>query len=179
MRAKVVALLRHYPVQQAAGFQLLWLAAVIGRNSWLWLPVLLICCHLYTHRQQWRAELSILPVALLGLVVDGGLTLVGIYQFNHLPVWLLALWAGFVLTLNVSMVWLRNLPNTLLAVIGAVSGTGSYLAGERLGAVVIATPTVNSVVIIAGCWALLLPLLVRAEQRWRHVPPIETWESEF
>ena len=179
MKATLAALLRHYPVQQAVGFQLLWLAAVIGRNSWLWLPVVLICCHLYRHRQQWQAELSILPIALLGLAVDGGLTLLGIYEFNHLPVWLFALWVGFVFTLNASMVWLRNLPNTLLAVIGAISGTGSYLAGERLGAVVIATPTVNSIIIMASCWALLLPLLVRAEQRCRHTPPIDTWQSEL
>ena len=179
MKARLAALLRLYPVQQAVGFQLLWLAAVIGRNSWLWLPLLLIFCHLYLHRQQWRMELTVVPVALLGIAVDGGLTLTGIYQFDHLPIWLLALWAGFVLTLNASMAWLRKLPNTLLAGIGAISGTGSYLAGERLGAVVIAAPTLHSVIIIASCWALLLPLLVRAEQRCRRAPQIETWESEL
>ncbi len=161
--SKLAELLRRYPVQQVAGFQLLWLSCVLGGNRWLWLPLLLIAGHLYLHRSQWRQELAIAPLAVVGLAVDVGLTAAGIYQFDHTPFWLLALWLGFVYTLDASMVWLRKLPLAALAGFGVVGGTSSYLAGERLGAVVIATPLLHSVAIIALCWAVLLPLLVRLD----------------
>jgi len=161
--SKFAELLSRYPVQQVAGFQLLWLSCVLGGNRWIWLPLLLITLHLYLHRHQWRQELAIAPLALAGLAVDSGLTVAGIYQFDHTPVWLVALWLGFVYTLDASMVWLRKLPPWALAVFGAVGGTSSYFAGERLGAVVIATPLLQSLLVIALCWALLLPLLVRLD----------------
>jgi hypothetical protein len=111
----------------------------------------------------------------LGLLVDSlllatgwlsypaGLWLSGPWQFNLAPYWIVALWALFATTLNVSMGWLRGRP--LLAVLmGAVGGPLSYLAGEELGGIELTEP-VAALSALAVAWAVAMPLLMKAAER--------------
>lgn len=151
---------------QLIAFQLLWFSAVIGRNEWIIIPLLLIAGHfIFTPSRgtDWR----VIPIALIGITVDAILTWSGVFVFDTLPFWLALLWVGFVLTLGHSMRWLRNLPRLLLVPIGAVVGTASYLAGWKLQAVELPMGLTMSIATLSILWAILLPLLVQLDYKIR------------
>jgi hypothetical protein len=78
------------------------------------------------------------------------------------PIWIIALWAGFATTLNRSLRWMRN--KTLLAILfGAIGGPLAYIAAEKLGAV---TLTNTSLVVLSFGWAILTPLLLKLSERF-------------
>lgn len=79
------------------------------------------------------------------------------------PLWMLALWAIFATTLNVSLRALRGRP-ALAALLGAVGAPLAYAAGARLGALELVATGAALAAIAAG-WALLTPLLVGAARR--------------
>jgi hypothetical protein len=80
------------------------------------------------------------------------------------PYWILAMWALFSTTLNLSMGWLKN-SLVLASVMGAIFGPLSYVAGQRLGAIVL-VDFVSSMVMLAIIWALVMPILVFAASRF-------------
>lgn len=112
-----------------------WVAAVAGGGLLAW--------HL------WRCGLPgewrfIAGFALLGLVVDGGLHLLGGFDFNDqtlvlglLPLWLWMLWPLFATLVFHSLAWLWRYP-LLAALCGAVSGPLSYYGGALLAGVSLA-----------------------------------------
>ena len=147
-------------------FQAIWLIAILGGNQWLALCLILLAIHFFvtpSRSQDWR----VLPIALIGIVLDAGFTLVGLFEFDQFPVWLGLLWVGFILTLGHSLAWLRKLPRLALVPIGAVAGTASYLAGWRLDAVELPFGMGASAAALAVAWALLLPVLVILDDRIR------------
>jgi hypothetical protein len=80
------------------------------------------------------------------------------------PLWMVALWAAFATTLNVSLRALR--PHYLLsAILAAVGAPLAYYAGAKLGALqwVDEAP---ALLLIALGWALLTPLLMKSAQRF-------------
>ncbi|MBL1378228.1 DUF2878 domain-containing protein [Zobellella iuensis] len=151
---------------QLLAFEGFWLLAVAGQNRWLAPVVLLLLVH-FVFTPSRRADSRVLSLALLGLAVDGGLAWAGVFAFDHPPWWLALLWAGFVLTLGHSLVWLRGFAPWLLALTGALAGASSYLAGWRLGAVQLPLGFWVSALVLALVWAALLPLLVRLDRRLR------------
>jgi cell division protein FtsW (lipid II flippase) len=79
------------------------------------------------------------------------------------PYWMVAMWALFATTLNVSLRWLR--PHVgLAALIGAVGGPAAYYAGARLGAIEFTVAGAAMAAIALG-WAVLTPLLLRVAAR--------------
>lgn len=79
------------------------------------------------------------------------------------PWWILALWALFATTLNVSLGWLRS--RLLLAgVLGGVAGPFAYWAGERLGALSLREPVAALGALTLG-WAAILPALLALARR--------------
>lgn len=119
-----------------------------------------------------RRELPLIALAVLAgglfeslLVASGWVRaspslLVG----SVLPLWMVALWAAFATTLNVSLRSLRH-RYLLSAVIAAVGAPLAYEAGATLGALqwVEATP---ALILVAVGWAVLMPLLMRTAQRF-------------
>ena len=79
------------------------------------------------------------------------------------PYWMVALWALFATTLNVSLRWLRPHP-WLAALLGAIGGPAAYYAGARLGAIELAATGVALGAIAVG-WGILTPLLLGAARR--------------
>jgi hypothetical protein len=79
------------------------------------------------------------------------------------PYWMVALWAVFATTLNVSMRWLRERP-ALAALLGAIGGPAAYWSGARFGAMELAAAGAALAAIAAG-WAILTPLLLGAARR--------------
>ncbi|MBM7454343.1 hypothetical protein HNR62_000167 [Oceanisphaera litoralis] len=151
---------------QLLAFEGFWLLAVAGQNSWSLLTVLLLGLH-FVFTPSRRADIRVLWLALLGMLVDLLLTLMGVFVFEQWPLWLGLLWVGFVLTLGHSLHWMRQFSCWLLMITGALAGASSYLAGWKLGAVSLPLGFWTSAVILALLWSALLPLLVRLDQRLR------------
>lgn len=105
-----------------------------------------------------------------GLVFDSLLVSAGLVRYpsgmlftGMAPYWILAMWALFSTTLNVSMAWLKS-SLVLASVMGAVFGPLSYLAGQRLGAIEL-LDTGASMIALAVIWAFVMPLLIYAANR--------------
>lgn len=105
-------------------------------------------------------------IVLLGVGVDSANLLCGVFALNGAPrfpylcpLWLAVLWAAFGTTLRSSLSWLAG-RYWLSAVLGAVAGTVSYVAGAKLGAVTLNPNQLFSTVVLAGTWAVIMPLLI-------------------
>jgi hypothetical protein len=87
----------------------------------------------------------------------------GTFAVGLAPYWILGMWMLFATTLNASFRWLHPRLR-LAAVMGAVFGPLSYMAGSAAGAVEFTNPTAVYVTLSAS-WALLFPgLLMLARQ---------------
>jgi len=159
-----------------AAFQVGWFACVLGAANgqpWVGLPVvgLAIALHLLLAKRPGQ-EARLIGVAILtGLVADSLLASSGWLRYASpapaeglAPYWILAMWALFATTLNVSMGWLKG--RTGLAVLlGAVFGPLSYMAGRRLGALEFIDFQAGTLA-LALAWAIAMPLLMLAAARF-------------
>jgi hypothetical protein len=159
----------------AIAFQAGWFATVLGAaNGMPWLgPVAVLLVgglHLRSSRRP-AIELRLLMIAMaLGLMFDSLLLATGWITYPNgfwapglAPYWIVALWALFATTLNVSLRWLRG-RDALAIVFGAVGGPLSYLAGARLGAMSF-LDAVPALIALAVGWGALMPFLTRLAAR--------------
>lgn len=159
-----------------AAFQLGWFACVLGAanaSAWVGLLVagLAITLHLALAERPGQESRLIGAAVLMGLVADsllvnsGWLRYASPGPFSGLaPVWIVAMWALFATTLNVSMGWLKGRPG-LAVLLGAVFGPLSYLAGQRLGALEFVDFN-SAMLALVVAWALAMPLLMLAAARF-------------
>lgn len=151
-------------------FQAAWFACVLGAaHGMAWLGVittiLIVAWHL-KQAQQAEPEVILLIITLMiGAVFDQLMlsTQLVSYQAHGwsdalTPAWILALWAGFVTALNVSLRWMQG--KWLVAVLfGAFGGPLAYMGAERLGAVTLnANP--QSFLALSFGWAVITPTLL-------------------
>jgi len=157
-------------VLNLVAFQAGWLSCVLGAaNGYPLLgPVVvlgIVAVHLAAAVRPSR-ELTLIALAgLLGAAFDTALVQSGWLNYANgmlwagtAPYWIVAMWLSFATTLNVSLRWLRGRP-WLAAGFGAVGAPLSYLAGESLGALEVASRGAALASLSAG-WALSMPLLV-------------------
>jgi hypothetical protein len=160
----------------SAAFQVGWFACVLGAASGeplmgLTMAVCVVLLHLASVPAPARELRLILLAIAMGVVFDSLLVTSGWLSYRNgmlvpgtAPYWILAMWAMFATTLNVSLAWLKSRP-VLAAVMGGIFGPLSYLAGERLGGLVFIDRTASLVALGVG-WAISMPLLVRAAERF-------------
>ncbi|PJG58284.1 DUF2878 domain-containing protein [Aeromonas cavernicola] len=142
------------------GFNLYWLLAVKWQQPGP-LLVLLLAHFLFSPSRQrdWR----LLAIAVAGGLLDLSLWQLGLFHFTAgFPLWLMLLWIGFALTLAHGMRWLLPMSRWQQALVGAVGGTMSYLAGAAMGAVQLPWGTANSALLLAVIWSGWLPVLLWA-----------------
>lgn len=156
-------------------FQLGWFSCVLSAAKGLpWLGLIVVCLVVALHirtSEKPRNEWQLLVLAVVsGLVFDSLLVSGGLVRYpsgmlfsGMAPYWILAMWALFSTTLNVSMAWLKN-SVALASVMGAVFGPLSYLAGQRLGAIEL-LDTRASLIALAVIWAFVMPMLIYAANR--------------
>ncbi|MGB8693514.1 MAG: DUF2878 domain-containing protein [Steroidobacteraceae bacterium] len=156
-------------------FQFGWFACVMGAaRGWpltgTAIGAVIVAWHIVRAARP-REELKLIGVALLiGVLWDSALIAFGLTDFTSgtllvglAPPWILALWALFSTTLNLSLRWLRQ-RWLLAALLGAVAGPLSYWAGARLGAVQLVAPWPALIALSIG-WALMTPVLVIVASR--------------
>lgn len=157
-------------------FQIGWFACVLGAAYGLpWIGVLaasvIVTWHLARATRP-RQELALVALAaLLGALFETVLVRTGWIRFetgmivdDTAPYWMVALWAIFATTLNVSLRTLR--PHLILAaLLGAIGGPAAYYAGARLGALELTAAGLALSAIGVG-WAFLAPMLLGAARRF-------------
>jgi len=156
-------------------YQVGWFACVLGAARGLpWVGVAVSAAVVAWHlarAPRARPELALVALGMLtGAIFDTLLARSGWLHFETgmvvdrtAPYWMLALWAGFATTLNVSLRWLRSSP-ALAVLLGALGGPAAYYAGAKLGAVEFDNLAAALVAIGVG-WAIVTPLLVGAARR--------------
>lgn len=157
-------------------FQLGWFACVLGAANglpWAGAAVVagVIALHVAWARRPAAEFRLVLAAMAIGLLLDSLLLATGWVRYpsgawlpGFAPYWIVAMWGLFATTLNVSMRWLRGRP-LLAALLGVVGGPLSYLAGERLGGIVLVESGPALAALALG-WALATPWLMRLATRF-------------
>jgi hypothetical protein len=153
------------------GYQTVWFALVAGaaRGHIVWplvASLAFISWHIVVSTRRaldWRLMGAALGA---GLVIDGGLALSGWVRYasaspalppGGAPVWILALWISFALTLTRSLGWLMRRPAAAIA-LGAVGGPLAYLGAARGWQAADLAPLGRSVSGLALGWAAAMAL---------------------
>lgn len=160
------------------GFQMVWNAAVGGAaQGWWWAGPLALAVffalHMVFHRN-WQDDARLMAIAAaMGLVVDSAWVQAGWMVFDTAvpwpslaPVWIVAMWMGFALTLNHSLAFLKGRP-WLGAWLGLLGGPLAYWAAERGWAAVQIQPTFHPYLALGLAWAMLTPALAALAARMK------------
>lgn len=173
-----------FTIGNVVGYQAVWLASVAGAGQGLaWAgPVasLVFIAMTLAFGGKASADLRMLGAALgVGFVLDSAFAASGWLVYSQpwpwawaAPVWIWSLWAGFSMTLNHSMVFLRGRP-WLAALLGLFGGPMAYLAAVALEAVRFGAPTPWVVAALALGWALALPLLLGVHRHFSGTSTLE------
>lgn len=162
-------------------FQLVWMATVGGAaQGWWWagpLAVLLFAAWQVPLSSAPRADLKLMAIAAAaGFAIDSLLVVSGLLTFKTpvpwdfaAPVWIVALWIAFALTLNHSMDALKRRP--LLAVLlGLIGGPLAYWVAARVwNAVDLNVGALLPLVVIGLVWAVATPVLLALAERFRRI----------
>ena len=157
-------------IQNAIFFQITWFACVFGSaNNLIW-PGLLCCVafaiwQLMPKRRHAKDIRVVILAILLGLAIDSSWVQLGLLNYSHqwphsalAPLWIIALWVAFALTINHSLSWLTKHP-LLPALMGLIGAPLSYLAGQKLGAIHFNDDPMFVLCSLAIIWALAISIL--------------------
>jgi hypothetical protein len=147
---------------QPVSFQLMWFALILGGNTWLPVPIAILVMHFMLTPSR-LSDAKVIPLAFVGFVIDLCMMKMGFFSFEQWPVWLLVLWVAFMLNLGHSMRFLRNFKLPYLIAFSAAGGVYAYWASWKMGAVNLPHGALNTLVVVATIWAILLPLCVKAD----------------
>lgn len=143
---------KYQNVVQAVLFQANWFACVLGGALW---GAAGICLLAWFSARVGRLSVDLCAAgvaALVGLCLDTLWIHLGVLDFAGAPVaplWIVFLWMGVGMSLNHSLSFFKAHP-LLGGLLGAMSAPLCYLAGERLGAVVVADAALLG--LVAAVW---------------------------
>jgi hypothetical protein len=169
----------------AIAYQAVWFAAVIGAGRGLWWPgmaaaALFVAVQWGVSRER-DVDLKLMLAAFAcGLAIEGVLSTTGLARHaaatpalpGGAPLWLLAIWISFALTLRRSMRFLMDRPLAAVA-FGAIGGPLAYLGAARgWQAIDFAAPLWQPLAALGIGWSLALPALMRLATRLRPRSPL-------
>lgn len=150
------------------GSQIGWFSCILGaaHGNWWFGPVVvsayLIVHFLLLERRQFKGEVLFLSISsLLGVVVDSlkkttGLIVYSADSSDYLaPVWIVAMWTLFASTFGASMAWIQGRV-IAAALLGAIFGPTSYIAGMRFGAVKFGFSLMLTIAVLSLVWASVM-----------------------
>jgi hypothetical protein len=167
------------------GYQLVWFAVVgtaAGSRPWLGFAAAAVFVAVQISISDRRAlDLRLLLVAfVLGLVIDGTLSELGWIRYDApapalpsggAPLWILALWVSFSLTLTRSLSWLSGQP-VWTAVFGAIGGPLAYWGAARgFHTVRFVPPSYRVIAGLAAGWSIAMSVLFHMVRRWPSSSP--------
>ena len=151
-------------------FQFAWFASVLGAANGA--PAagpaavaLVLAFHLWFAARPTSELALIVACGAIGALFDSLLVTSGwvaytsgMFAAGVAPYWIIAMWMSFATTLNVSMGWMHGKP-LLAAAMGAVAGPLTYLAGAKLGGIVL-VDQVAALAALASGWGAMMPMLL-------------------
>jgi hypothetical protein len=155
-------------------FQVGWFSCVYGGAQQMpWLGPIVVAVALGIHfraaHRPSQEMVLILSCALIGCLFDSALVSFGWVQYasgvfseSAAPYWIITMWMLFATTLNVSMRWLRN-REWLAALFGLLGGPTTYIAGQKLGGIILVDQVAALVALGIG-WAVMMPVLLRLSE---------------
>jgi len=151
-----------FTIANAILFQVGWFVCVLCGSLWGGIFTLAAIIFHFVIVPQRRDDMVAVVIAIaLGVLHDSLLLHSGHIQFaesDYLPpLWLICLWALLGITLNHSLAWIYCRP-LWSALLGAIAGPLSYLAGVKLSSAEWSTPLHEVLPIIAILWLVVLPL---------------------
>lgn len=172
-----------------AAFEIAWLSSVVGGAQQMpWLGPLAVCIalaiHLSAARKPFEEVVLVLSCAFIGAFFDSALVAAGwvtypsgLFSDYLAPYWIITMWMLFATTLNVSMRWLRGKP-WMAAIFGLFGGPTTYLAGQKLGGIVLVNPTAAYLALAIG-WAIIMPVLMWLSENLDGMPgKRRNWTAE-
>ncbi len=157
-------------------FKVVWVASLAGvvfGYAWLGLAMLVLFAawHAGTSPTA-RADFVLASVAVfMGLLLDTLYIKAGLIVYRGellwngaAPLWILALWANFALTMNGCLGWLRE-RRMLAAALAFVCGPLSYYGGIALGTAKVTGDQVVLFGTIGLAWAVAVPVLLTLAAR--------------
>lgn len=156
------------------GYQLVWFAAVMGAGRGVAWPGIVAALTFTAWRlavgYERTLDLRLIAVALAcGMLIDGVAASMRLIHYaaaapalppGGAPLWILALWTAFALTLTRSLAWLAG-RTWLAALLGAFGAPAAYLSAARgWHAVIFAPPEWRGLVWLAAGWAAATAALV-------------------
>lgn len=162
-----------HAVRAFALFQIVWIVAAVGAArglSWPGISAAAAAVGLHAASAKGRnGLLSIAAAGALGLLGESALAVFGLlcysapWPFEMLaPAWIVALWLAYGTTIAATRQAIGSWSLPTQAMLGALLGPLSYLAGEKCGALVLADPRWLSLLATALLWATAFPLLLYA-----------------
>lgn len=150
-------------VLNALTFKFGWVACLAGGSVVALLVALAFFAIHFRFVAPRREIILVLIVVAIGLVVDSIWLRIGLLvdPGGSLlpPLWLICVWAIFAATLSHCLSWFQNrLP--LAALLGAVVGPLSYLAGGKLSDYSISEPLISQAIKLGVGWAIVFPLVL-------------------
>lgn len=143
-------------------FDFVWLAAVLGRERWLWMTALLIALMFAaTPKLLWRQRWSLLFLVVLGCLIELATVKFGVIRFtgtDWIPLWLILLWVGFSGMALVVFDYL-NRRFVIAGLLGAIFGPITYFAGERLGAAELQINFLPALVVYSLFWCVMMVII--------------------
>lgn len=149
-------------------FQVIWFACIIGAayNQMALAIIFFIVFVLWQTQAKIKQKsdihllLLLLPIGFFG---DSFLAFFDYIDYNHsyptpvlAPYWIVMLWTVFALSLNHSLSWLFYHPRWAL-LFSVIGGPLSYLAAEKLGAIIINNKTVT-LPLLCVYWLLVMQI---------------------
>jgi Protein of unknown function (DUF2878) len=164
------------PLLKLAMFQIVWLSCAIGAGRGLSWPgilsaAILVALHLASASPLSRVAMPVLAAGALGCLAETLLATSGLVKYAapwpseaFAPVWIIALWLAFGTTLESTRGLLGKIGFVKIALLGLVVGPLSYLAGERLNALMFPKGSWRGYLAVAIVWAIALPALLVVEE---------------
>lgn len=146
-------------------YQCVWFGSVLMQEGFLLPSLALLCLHLITTRNRLVEVAVVVMCGALGISTDLMLTHYGLYEFPPtlgvfgFPLWLVAIWLAFAATLRHSLRYFIAHPVLGLSS-AAVGAPLSYLAASRLGAVELPMGMVNTFLVLAFIWVILMGVFI-------------------
>lgn len=154
------------------GYQAAWFANVYAAaHGFAWAGIaaaLLFALAQWSASAHKRNDTRLMAIALVaGMAIDGGLSRSGWLKYASAvpalaaPLWILAMWVAFAMTINHSLAFLRGRAG-IAALLGGIGAPLAYLGAARgFEAVAFATPRWQGLLALSLGWAIALPLLAK------------------
>ena len=165
-----------YLLVNVVAFKVGWASTVFGAANglpFLGPAVVLIAIAIHLRNATYPGDelLLVMITGVVGAFWDSVLVAAGWLSYptgtfisGAAPYWIIGMWMLFATTLNLAFRWLRG-RIAVAALLGAVFGPLSYLAGSKIGAVTINEMT-PAMIALGFAWAILMPGLLWLAQNF-------------